>query len=292
MVTRATDDLNLVRCTAGGTVLGADVSRVVSVERGEALSRRPSASAPGLLRTAGGECRVFALARDSRAAGQVLVFVARGGRVGLLVDRVAPVERVPRANVRPVPPGALAGAEHALAAVALTASGPVAVLDADALGTAPRAAHRARVDLREGRFGGKDRLLTFARAELPTGRAAALAVPVGAVAEVIDAPPGAPVPGSTSEVVLWRENPITVRDAAAWVGLPSVAGRNRRAIVVQFGSHALGLWAGDAVSVLPGGAPCAIARRPPALTAGRVECVLDTESVCLVVPKWEPLLSE
>jgi chemotaxis signal transduction protein len=292
MVTRATDDLNLVRCTAAGTVLGADVSRVVSVERGEALARRPSASAPGLLRTANGECRVYALARDSRASGQVLVFAARGGRVGLLVDRVAPVERVPRANVRPVPPGALAGAEHALAAVALTANGPVGVLDADALGTAVRARSSARVELSEGHFGPKDRLLTFARADLPTGRAAALAVPVGAVAEVFDAPSGAPVPGGTSELVLWRENPITVRDAAAWVGLPPAAGRNRRAVVVKLGAHAVGLWAGDAVAVLPGGAPCAVARRAPVLVRDRVQSVLDTDALCVVLPKWELLLGE
>jgi chemotaxis signal transduction protein len=291
MVTRSTDDLNLVRCTAGGTVLGADVSRVVSVERGEALARRPSASAPGLLRTAGGECRVYALARDSRASGQVLVFAARGGRVGLLVDRVAPVERVPRANVRPVPVGALTGAEHALAAVALTANGPVGVLDTDALGTAPRTARaEARVELREGQFGPKDRVLAFARAELPTGRVAALAVPVGAVAEVFDAPPGAPVPGDTCELVLWHENPITVRDAAALVGLPPARGRTRRVVVVQLGAQVLGLWAGDTVTVLSGAETCALSRRPPALTAGLAEAVLDTGHLCLVLPKWDLLV--
>ena len=41
MVSRATRELSLVRCTAGELVVGVEVGRVAAVERGDRLAKRP-----------------------------------------------------------------------------------------------------------------------------------------------------------------------------------------------------------------------------------------------------------
>ncbi len=298
MVTRARADLHLVRCSIGEMTVGLEVNRIAAVERGDRLTRRPTAAAPGLFRTRQGDWPVYALGEARGAGGQVVLFDGPRGRAGLLVDRVSPVERVPHAAVAPVPVGA-GGAARAFSGVALTDAGPLAVLAVDELGTPDGADVPAFGEVPDAGPApahgptGPQRLLTFGRASRPGGRMAVLAVPVASVAEVFDAPPGAQLPGAPAhvrELVVWRERPLVVIDAARWVGLPAPATAARRVVVVRSGGRAIGALAGSEVQVLSGSVLCVPSPRPVSLTRERVAAVLDTSDRTLIVPDWVQLL--
>ena len=304
MVTRAKTELHLVRCTSGDVTVGLEVDRIAAVERGDRLVRRPTDAAPGLLRTPAGEWPVFALSRwlgggRATTAGQVVLFDAAHGRIGVLVDRVSPVERVPHEIVVPVPASAGARAAQMFSCVALTAAGPLVVLAADSLGAPVRhVAAVAPVTPSAGRAGsavGTDRLLTFGRTEHPHpgGRAVVFAIPVGLVAEVYDPPPGARLPGAEAhvrELVVWRERPLVVIDAARWVGLHDRAPGARRVVVARSGETAVGLFAGPVVQVLAGALPCVPSRHKVCANGPNVSATLDTSDQTVVIPNWSRLL--
>lgn len=311
MVTRATRELNLVRCTAGELVVGVEVGRVAAVERGERLAKRPTGTANGTLRTREGEWPVVALSRWLGAGsiaptgGQVVLFETKRGRVGLLVDRVSPVERVPEDDSLPIPTAAGSHAAALFSGVALTKTGPLVMLLVDNLGKPSREllaepAPLSALDQLLAQSAPKrpiaknDRLLTFDRIEYPRsgGRPVVLALPLELVAEVYDAPGGTPLPGAEAhvrELVVWRDKPLVVIDAGKWVGLPERAAVTRRVVVARLGGAAVGLLAGPVVQVVAGSLPCVPMRSRVALRRANVLAALDASDQTVIVPDWSRL---
>lgn len=294
MVTRAAGDLQLVRCSADGLTVGVEVNRIAAVERDDRLTRYPTATAPGRFRTQRGEWPVFALpgaGRVGAVAGQVLLVDGPRGRVGLWVERVAPVERVPRAALAELPAGLSARDGGAFACVALTASGPLPVLAVDALGAPVRdvpAAPESGPDAGAARATppADARMLAFGHTEHAVGgRTIAFAVPLWAVTEVFDPSPGAALPGAgdhVRELVVWRDRPLAVIDAARWAGLPA-APPSRRVVVLRSGEWSIGVSAGASVQVVTGTTACVVSRRGWPFRLDRVSACFDTDRLSLVV---------
>ncbi|WP_439630312.1 chemotaxis protein CheW [Gemmata sp.] len=302
-MTTSASDLRLIRCTTGDVTVGLDVRHVAAVERGDQLAGRQPGGGPGVFRARDAEWPLADLpgAPAGRVAGygHVVLFDGPGGRVGLVVDRVSAVESVPRAAVTPLPIGLGEEWARKFSGVAVTATGPLAVLATGApewaardAAAAPTAAAAAAA--REGRSFVPTRLVTFSRTEYPGpgGRATSIGVPVEAVAEVYDPDPGSRVPGAADharELVVWRGRPLVVIDALRWVGLPAAAPGSRRVVVVRTGSGAVGVPAGAAAQILPASTPCVAARRNLPLRWSRVAAAFDTSDQTVVVPDWSRL---
>ncbi len=307
MTVATTAAVNLVRCAVGNLVVGFDLARTVGVERGDRLEPVPDTpDAIGVVRTRRGEWPVYPLGTwlglDTEGAdprtGQIVLVESAHGKFGLAVDRVFPVARVDRGHLLP-PPGAVGPvAAWLIAGVVLAEAGPLVVLDPHRLdpraggGTdlplppaAPSAATPATASA-------GDRLLLLARSELPGGRAVALGVPVGMIAEVFDPGPGSAVPSAPEhlrELVVWRDLPIALVDAAVWVGLPPTPPSPRRAVVIRAGGLALAVATGGETRTLPAATPSLPTRRRLDLRSPRVLGTFDTTDVTVVVPNWPRL---
>lgn len=288
----------LVRCAAGAAAVGIDRSRVAGVERADRLDPRPDAGMPGTLRTRTGEIPVVALAHwfgaEPGPGGQVLVLETAGGRVGLLVDRVSVVGRAGGALL-PAPTG-IGRAGTWVTGVVVGDDESLVVIDPDQLladdgpgddDDAPPARAAAGKSGAVGRWLG----IGWACYPGPGDRPVVVAVPVGMVAEVIDAAPPAAVPnaaGHVRGVVGWRGRGLTVLDPLRWVGL-DVTTRTDRVLVVRAGGLTLGLAAGDGVKVLDPLAGAIPARRPLAHRADRVSGCFDTSDATVILPDWAAL---
>ncbi|AWM35659.1 CheW-like domain protein [Gemmata obscuriglobus] len=305
---QARHTVNWLRCAVGDASVGIDLAQVVGVERGEQLAAAPTETEPGRLVVRGAGVPVFPLAwwfsggpTVPRAGGQVILVATPRGRFGLLVDRVAPVARVSAGEVVPPPPGLGAAAARLLHGVVLSGHGPVGLLNVDALdpahepGPPPPARPAPRPEVRRsGGTGGVDRLLTFARTEVPgpNGRAVALGLPVGAVDEVCDVPVGSPVAAADEhvrELIAVRGRPLALADAARWVGLPGAAA-TRRVVVVRAGEHAIAVSAGSGVQVVPAALPSVPLRHRLSLRTDRLLGAFDTTDLTILVPRWTDLL--
>lgn len=294
MVTTTT---NLIRLTVGPLTVGLDMGRVLGVERGDRV--RPLPDRPelaGRIVNRAGEWPVLDLAAPlglpgtNPRTGQVMLTDIGGERHGLLLDRVSPIARLTAADVRPVPKG-VARRGLFFDGVLLLDGHPLLLLDPDRLGgTDLFAADADDPPPPPVPKPAPDRLLVVGQVEYrrPGGRVIGFGLPVGCVAEVIDAPPGTPVPGAADhvcEVITWRNRPLPLLDVARWCGLRTPPPAGRRVVVVRTAvREPLGLLAGPGVRVLPLPLPTVPARRRFPLDAGRVLGVFDANDVTLVVP--------
>ncbi len=297
----ATATTNLVRLTLGTVSVGLDMGRVLGIERAERMKELPDRpELAGHIVNRAGDWPVLDLAvrlgLERTAApghGQIVLTAIAGERYGLLVDRTAPVPRPDAGGIRPVP-RSVARRDSFYDGVLMVEGRPLLLLDPDRLGgdvdlfavdeVEPVArtsnSKRARVD----------RLLILGQYEypLPGGRVVGFGLPIACVAEMIDAPPGSPVPGSSGhvrEMSAWRGRALPVIDLAAWCGLRVQAVPNRRTIVVRTpNGEPIGLPAGHGIRMVPLPLPSVPTRRPITLNRDRVLGVFDTNEQTLVIP--------
>lgn len=295
----AASSTNIVRLSIGAATVGLDMARVLGIERAERI--RPHRNRPelvGEIANRAGIWPVVSLAdrlgieRPRRDGGQVVLTAIAGARHGLLVDRVTPVGRGTEA-VRPVP-RSVARRESPYEGVLMHEGRPLLLLNPDRLTgeidlfapddrpLPPRPIRSNRPRL--------DRMIVLGQYEypLPGGQVVGFGLPLACVAEMIDAPDGAPVPGSADhvrELSAWRGRPLPLIDLAAWCGLRVPAVVNRRTVVVRLPSgEAIGVPAGNGIRIVPLPQPSVATRRTITLNPDRVLGVFDTNEQTLVIP--------
>ncbi len=260
----------LIRCHTGGADFCLDIDRIRGIVRADALERRPEGDRPGSYRSGGADWSVYDSSRwfgpaPRSDAGQVLLLESKHGRFGICIDRVTPIGRV--AEDRILPCSDFGSGSQWMNATYLSESGPLAVVDAHRLNAPEEAAPtgpsrpRSAPSIRNASpQTAAERWMTIGNREIPggAGRAVSVAVPVSMVAEVIDALPALPIPGSRKDVrgfIEWRGRPLLVVDPANWAGLPALE-TSPRVVVVRVGERTFGLAAGTTVKVLSTASPC------------------------------------
>lgn len=297
----ATATTNLVRLSLGSVSVGLDMGRVLGIERAERMKPMPDRpELAGHVVNRAGDWPVLDLAvrlglerASAPGHGQIVLTAIAGERFGLLVDRAAPVARPDQSAIRAVPLS-VARRDSYYDGVLMVEGRPLLLLDPDRLAgevdlfaadeaePAPRTGNSKRTRV--------DRLLIMGQYEypLPGGRVVGFGLPVACVAEMIDAPPGSPVPGSSGhvrELSSWRGRALPVIDLAAWCGLRVPAAANRRTVVVRTpNGEPIGLSAGHGIRMVPLPLPSVPARRPITLNRDRVLGVFDTNEQTLVIP--------
>jgi chemotaxis signal transduction protein len=304
----ATATTNLVRLTVGPVTVGLDMGRVLGIERGDRI--KPAADRPdlaGRITNRAGEWPVVGLAARLGVAappvrgGQVVLTAIGGERHGLLVDRVSPIARLSAAEVKPVPKS-IAKRGLFFDGLLVHDGRPLLLLDPDRLAGEvdlfADEADDAPPPIARSTKRRSDRLLAIGQVEypLPGSRVVGFGIPVGCVAEIIDAPPGTAVPGAADhvvEMVEWRGGPLPVVDLMAWCGLKAPTAPTRRVVVIRTPAREpLGLLTGNGVRVLPLPLPSVPARRPITLTADRVLGIFDTNEQTLVIPDLTKLTAK
>ena len=248
MVTTTT---NLVRLTVGPFTVGLDMGCVLGVERGDRV--RPWPDRPGLagrIVNRAGEWPVLDLAArlglapsPNARTGQVVLTAIAGERHGLLIDRVSPIARLSAADVRAVPRG-IARRGLLFDGLLMLDGRPLLLLDPDRLAeeidlfAAEEEEPSPIPSRRTSRKLVADRLLVIGQVEypLPGGRVVGFGLPVGCVAEILEAPAGTPIPGAADhvrDVTAWRGRALPVIDLASWCGLRTPPTAGRRVVVVR-----------------------------------------------------------
>ncbi len=295
----------LVRMALGPLSVGIEMDRVLGIERAERMKPAPDRpDLAGRLTNRAGEWPVIDLSerlgvtRDpDRRAGQIVLTAITGERHGLLVDRTAPVPRLHADAVRPLP-RSVARRDAWFDGVLVVDGTPLLRLNPDRLASTvdlfapevePPAPALRRMPARV------DRMVVLGQYEypLPGSRVVGFGLSVGCVAEMIEAPPGTPVPGATShvrELSVWRGRALPLVDLAAWCGLPVPPAPNRRVAVVRTpAGEPYGLPAGHGVRIVPLPLPSMPVRRAITLRADRILGVYDTNEQTIVVPDLKRL---
>lgn len=297
----ATATTNLVRLSLGSVSVGLDMGRVLGIERAERLKPLPARpELAGHIANRAGDWPVLDLAvrlgleRPAGARnGQIVLTAIAGERFGLLIDRVAPVARLDQSALRPVP-RSVARRDSFYDGVLMVEGRPLLLLNPDRLtGEVDLFAaddDEPAVRTVPSKRASVNRMVVLGQYEypLPGGRVVGFGLPIACVAEMIDAPPGSPVPGAAGhvrEMSAWRGRALPLIDLAAWCGLRVPAASNRRTIVVRTpNGEPIGLPAGHGIRMVPLPLPSVPARRPITLNEDRVLGVFDTNEQTLVIP--------
>jgi chemotaxis signal transduction protein len=282
-------EAGIVRCALGAERFAVDLAALEGIERTDLLQFSPAEEGvSGWLLGAREDLPVWSVARIlgwpepsvARGAGAVLVVPAArgGGRFGLLVDRVEPLEAPPR-QIHPLP--SPFGSAHAVGvcAVVRTADGLLLQLDPEALRPdRPAAAADVAVvgvvaeepamaedgvsgsPLDAAAQGPSRALIAELLARSADGRPVALALAAGQVREIVGAQAIVPVPGAPAHLpglLLWRDRVLPVLDL-----VQRVAGSGRLSVVALPASRFVVVSVGEQEVALPVGRDIRFERLP------------------------------
>jgi purine-binding chemotaxis protein CheW len=314
-VLHETDVVDVIRCEIGDEAYGLEMSWVRGIDRSDRMRRLPAPDgAVGLLPSDEGDFPVFSLAgrlgRDLKSHRKIPHVVVLNGDplpVGLLVDHISPVIRVPAELLLPLPGLVADCSARYFRGIIRRDKELMLWLAPERLVPGSRPQHGGYgLPLQEppsagdlgGQREGAGQIVIFSTAEpISRKRPLAFGLSITQVLEILDTPPIIPLPGAPESIlglVAWHRRAIPVVDLARRLGLaPFPPDARTRLMIVRASSLAetIGILVRPSVRVRRLPLPHIPCSQPPPIDLDMIQGVVELKNETLIIPNIGSVIS-